>query len=144
MSANPGPPRPDPDDGTLMATFWQGVREHRILLQRCTQCEALQFPPRPFCARCLASALTWEPIDGIGTVWSWCRYFHVYDERFRDEVPYNVALIKLNAGPTLIASLVNLDGVDVTMDMPVEPVFDVRDPPHVVLRFQPRGRDQIR
>ena len=50
--------------------FWDGVREHRLLVQRCASCGALRHPPRPMCPAC--RSLAWETTEatGRGTVYS--------------------------------------------------------------------------
>ena len=64
-----------PPDGELMATrlaptispdtefFWNGVRDHKLLIQRCTGCQALRQPARPMCPTC--NSLDWDTIESI-------------------------------------------------------------------------------
>ncbi|MGB8208771.1 MAG: zinc ribbon domain-containing protein, partial [Mycobacterium sp.] len=50
--------------------FWDGLRDHKLLIQRCSGCGTLRNPPRPMCPNC--RSLEWEPIEssGRGTVYS--------------------------------------------------------------------------
>ena len=56
-------------DPTL-APFWQGAASGRLMIQRCTACGAHQFPPRPFCLTCDATAPEWARAGGEGVVHS--------------------------------------------------------------------------
>ena len=38
--------------------FWDGVAEHRLLIQRCAQCGTLRHPPSPMCGSC--GSLEWD------------------------------------------------------------------------------------
>jgi uncharacterized OB-fold protein len=43
---------------------------------------------------------------------------------FTEDVSYNVAEVELEEGPRLLTNLVAIDNNDITIDMPVEIVFD--------------------
>ena len=73
--------------------LWDGFREHRLLIQRCTGCGTLRHPPRPMCPRC--NALGWDTIasSGRGTVHSFVMPKHPPMPFLGDD--YIVALIDL-------------------------------------------------
>ena len=50
--------------------FWDGVKAHQLLIQRCAGCGRLRHPPRPMCPSC--HSLEWETVEasGSGTVYS--------------------------------------------------------------------------
>jgi len=51
--------------------------------------------------------------------------FHqAYFSSVKDDIPYNVAEVELEEGPRLLTNLVAVDNGDITIDMPVEVVFD--------------------
>ncbi|WP_420408065.1 Zn-ribbon domain-containing OB-fold protein [Hoeflea sp.] len=83
-------------DPTL-GTYWQGVDEGRVLIQRCSACGAHQFPPRPFCLSCDADAPEWIVASRKGVVYSITK-LHSPPERGQA-----VALIALHEGPRLLA-----------------------------------------
>ena len=43
------------------AFFWDGLKEHKLLIQRCAACGVLRHPPRPMCPRC--NSLDWDAVD---------------------------------------------------------------------------------
>ena len=116
-------PIPGRDD----AFFWEGVAQHRLLLQHCAQCDHVRMPPGPMCPQC--HSLEWEARDasGRGTVHSWILSHHPTEA---DAAPRIVVLVDLAEGVRLISNLLcDLD--DVEPEMPVEVVF--RDYHGVVL-----------
>ena len=132
------PRRPTPDaDSPLVGHFWRAVRDGRLEFQRCAACGYLRWPPAPLCPECLAGGGEWTAVDGRGSVWSFGIYEHVYHEAFRGEVPYNVALVELDAGPRLITNLVGLPNEALRIGMRVLPVFEALGPDVTLVRFRP-------
>lgn len=120
--------------------FWNGLREHKLLIQRCGGCGALRHPPRPMCPAC--RSLGWEPVvaSGRGTVYS---YVLPHEPKFPFfEYPYIVALIELAEGVRLVSNLCDIDPADVTVGMDVEVFyqeFDGADGGLVLHQFRPVG-----
>jgi uncharacterized protein len=86
----------------------------------CPHCEAKIFPPRDVCPECGQEAKTLYSFSGRGEVYS---YTTVYEPPagYEDNVPYTVALIKLEEGPLVTAQLTDLEG-EVQIGAPVEMV----------------------
>jgi uncharacterized OB-fold protein len=118
--------------------FWNGVRDHKLLIQRCAGCQALRHPPRPMCPRC--NALAWDTIEssGRGEVYSFVMPRHPPFPWF--EGTYVVALVALEEGIRLVSNLCEIDPGDVTIGMPVEVFFEHFDDGLVLPQFRPAGR----
>ncbi|MEY8015100.1 Zn-ribbon domain-containing OB-fold protein [Mycobacterium servetii] len=117
--------------------FWNGLREHRLLIQRCGGCGALRHPPRPMCPAC--RSLDWEAVEasGRGTVYS---YVMPHEPKFPfSEYPYIVALIELAEGVRLVSNLCDIDPADVTVGMEVEVFYQEFDDGLVLHQFRPVG-----
>ncbi|MGW8970344.1 bifunctional MaoC family dehydratase N-terminal/OB-fold nucleic acid binding domain-containing protein [Streptomyces platensis] len=73
---NPRPRRPRPVINRDNAGFWEGVRGHRLLIQRCTGCRTLRFPWLPGCNSC--GSPEWDTVEasGAGTVFSYVVMHH--------------------------------------------------------------------
>lgn len=86
----------------------------------CPHCEAKIFPPRDVCPECGQEAKSLYSFSGRGEVYS---YTTVYEPPagYEENVPYTVALIKLEEGPMVTAQLTDLDG-EVKIGAPVEMV----------------------
>ena len=52
-----GLPTPVAEPDGLSAPYWAGLRQNRLLVQRCRNCESWQFGPEWLCHRCKRSQL---------------------------------------------------------------------------------------
>ena len=69
MSMIPGLERPAPVPNELTKPFWDACNERRLVLQICTSCERLQYPPTRRCDECgLADSFEWKEVQGRGTL----------------------------------------------------------------------------
>ncbi len=77
----------------------------RFELQVCAACAAVQYPPREACHQCLSTALVWQPQDGAGTLMTETLVRHSLELFFRERAPWRVGMVRLAAGPTVVAYL---------------------------------------
>ena len=115
-------PLPTPTDETR--GYWEGCRLGELRLQRCTGCSRIQFPPRRFCSGCLSAGLEWFRASGRGTVWSHSVVRYPISPAFSAEVPYVVALIRLEEGPSMMAGVRECSLEEVRIGMAVEVAFE--------------------
>jgi len=133
-----GPMRPVSDpESSLVGHFWRAAREGRLEFQHCAACGYLRWPPAVLCPECLAPGGAWIEVDGLGAIWSFAIYEQVYHEAFRGEVPYNVALVELEAGPRLITNIVGLPNEQLQIGLRVRPIFEALGPDLTLVRFRP-------
>ena len=85
--------------------FWDGLKDRRLLIQRCDGCGALRHPPRPMCPHC--RSLAWTPVEsaGRGVVVSAVQPRHPQFPWFEDG--YVVALVELDEGIRIVTNLVD-------------------------------------
>jgi uncharacterized OB-fold protein len=123
-------PIPDRDS----APWWEAVRRHELLLQKCVRCTALRFPPRAVCNTCQSRETAWVPAAGTATVQSWIVTHHVFTRPAAGAVPYVVALVRLDDGDDLLmygnivttddaGGVIAADPRTIMAGMPVEAVF---------------------
>jgi len=127
--------RPAPTIGPDTEFFWNGLREHKLLIQRCNGCGALRHPPRPMCPKC--RSLDWDTIEasGRGTVYS---YVMPHEPRFPFlDYPYIVVLVELAEGIRVVSNLCDIDPADVTVGMDVEVFYQAFDDGLVLHQFRP-------
>ena len=79
--------------------------EGRFALQACRDCGHVQYPPREACGRCLSIRLQWRAQDGIGELVADTTLHHSNDLFFRERLPWRLGLVKLAAGPAVVAHL---------------------------------------
>ena len=86
-----------------------------------SDCKTKLFPPRDICLECSAPAKELYTFSGLGEVYS---YTTIYDapHGFEHNVPYTVALIKLEEGPIITAQVTDTDKESVHIGMSVEMV----------------------
>jgi len=104
--------------------FWKAAHEGRLVAQRCNDCEKLRLPASPVCDACLSERSEWTELGGQGTVWSVCEFHRAYFASFADELPYNVALVKLDEGPRLYTNLIGVPSSQITIGHRVIVAFD--------------------
>ncbi|OBH28157.1 nucleic acid-binding protein [Mycobacterium sp. E342] len=115
--------------------FWNGLRDNKLLIQRCGGCGRLRHPPRPMCPHC--RSLDWGTVksSGRGTVYS---YVMPHEPKFPFfEYPYVVALVELEEGVRLVSNLTDIDPADVRTGMPVEVYYQGFDNDLVLHQFRP-------
>ena len=82
------------------------------MVQNCTDCNTLQYPPRSACRDCGSAKLDWKETSGRGHILS---YMVVADGRLtrtRPDQPFNLAVITLDEDPR-INFYSNLPGIPV-------------------------------
>lgn len=104
--------------------FWEGCRMGKLMLQRCVECQQYQFYPRLYCVECGADAPAWVEVSGRGVVYSYTIIRQNKSPEFRNDVPYNVAIVQLAEGPRMLSNIVEVSHDDLRVDMPVMVVFD--------------------
>lgn len=126
-------PRPTPES----APFWEGCREHRLMLQRCMSCGTYQFYPRIICAHCMSDQIEWQVASGRGTVETYTIVTRAISEAYSDDVPYVIALITLAEGPRMMSNVIECDVERVTCGLPVEVVFERWSAEITMPKFRP-------
>jgi len=79
--------------------------EGRFELQHCFDCATVQYPPRAACHKCLSHRLEWRESDGAGKLISDTVLHHSNELYYRERVPLRLGLVRLDAGPSLLAHL---------------------------------------
>jgi len=77
----------------------------RFELQQCRDCQAVQYPPREACHRCLSIRLVWKIQSGKGELLAETLLHHSNDLFFRERLPWRLGLVRLECGPTVVAHL---------------------------------------
>lgn len=131
--------RPIPEVSPALAPYFAAARAGRLVVQRCTGCSALRFPPRELCSACLATEATWQEVSGRGEIFSYYVMHQVYHQGFAAEVPYAVVVVKLEEGPKLTSNVVDCPLDEIAIGMPVEVVFEELSPEVTLPKFHRRA-----
>ncbi len=117
----PRPPRPHPALTQDNAFWFEGAREHQLLIQHCTSCGTLRHPPLPACANC--GSLEWDTVEssGRGTLYSYVVVHYPQVPSF--EYPLPIGLVELEEGTRVVANLGGMEREDITIGLPVRAEF---------------------
>jgi uncharacterized OB-fold protein len=128
-------PRPRPSTNLDNAWWFEGAKEHKLLIQKCSSCGALRHPPGPMCPSC--QSLEWEKLEasGKGTVYSFVTNHYPQVPSF--DYPLNVSLIELEEGTRLIANVIGIPAEEVEIGMAVEVQFEDHDAELSLPSFRP-------
>src|ERR1700737_3783443 len=93
-------PKLIPVADTLSKPFWDAVNQRRLVLQRCTACDRLQYPPQQACQVCGSPpGRRGQEVEGKGHI---AAYIVIEDGRLNRRMPdqpYNMAMVTLDADP---------------------------------------------
>ncbi len=97
--------------------FWQGLRDGKLLIQRCKSCSTLRHPPQPMCEKC--QSLQWDTIEsaGKGSVYTFT-VMH-YPEIPPFDYPNVIVLVDLDEGVRIVSQMIDVKPGDVQIGMPV-------------------------
>ncbi|MGI9422389.1 MAG: SDR family NAD(P)-dependent oxidoreductase [Hyphomicrobiaceae bacterium] len=110
----PPPPKKDPQKRTVSPTLPPERRsraslglsaaaaEGRFMLQVCSACNTLQYPPRDACCNCLSVDLRWEDVSPSGELLAETTIRTSTNLYFRERTPWRSGSVKLDAGPVII------------------------------------------
>jgi uncharacterized OB-fold protein len=122
-SETSGPQLDAPD----FAPFFDGCREHRLLVQRCRQGH-LAWPPRPACPVCNDLTRSWEQVDGRGRLYSWTVIHRTSVASLASLLPFTVGIVSLDDHPAIrFVGRCLSDGSDLHLGTEMEVVFEQVD-----------------
>jgi uncharacterized protein len=125
----PGLAGPVASPDGLDAPFWQGLREDKLVLQRCGACRHWQWGAEWICHRCLSFDMRYEETRADGVVYSYERVWHPVHPALKDQGPYLVALVELPHadGVRLVGNLLGDPRAPVGIGERVKGVFEHHD-----------------
>jgi uncharacterized OB-fold protein len=135
-----GLPIPVAEADGLSAPYWNGLRDNRLLVQRCEHCRTWQFGPEWLCHRCHAFDPEWTEVEPRGRIFSWERVWHPSHAALRNHGPYIAVLVELPQadGVRMVGNLIGDPMQQVVIGAEVEGVFEHHrdpDPPYSLLQW---------
>jgi uncharacterized protein len=106
------------------APYWEYCKNHELRMQKCKQCGHIRFPPGIVCPKCHSMEYDWTKMSGKGKIFTWVVFQKAFHEAYKEEIPYAVAIIKLEEGPKMESNITGIGPHEIKMDMPVELYFD--------------------
>ena len=76
--------------------YFKHCAAHEFHLQKCDECGIIRYPPGAACHQCGSLDSSWVPVEGKGTLYSYCEVHHGIQPAFRERVPYMILLVELD------------------------------------------------
>jgi uncharacterized OB-fold protein len=109
-----------------VARFWREIpQRYNLKGNKCGSCDVIFFPPKeacPYCRRKSMGKMEEIKLSGKGEIVSYT-IIHVGPEDFEEQVPYPIAIVKLEEGPQITAQIVDCKNEEVKIGMKVESTF---------------------
>jgi len=130
------PKKPVPIVNPWARPFWKAAREGRLIIQQCRDCKKFIFYPRIACIHCSSEKLEWVEAAGKGTIYSYTVVETNAPSAFMKDVPYVVAIVRLEEGVQMLTNIVGCDPYQVRCDMPVQVTFEKLDDEFSLPKFR--------
>lgn len=123
--------RPHPVPRGEERIFFDALREHRLVFQRCPECAAVVFPLRTICPGCASEDLTLDESSRRGVIQSFTTQYRAGSKLLADTVPYTLALVDLDEGFRVLTGAPTDGGIAVDVRVRID--FDDADLEQTVL-----------
>lgn len=119
-----GMPAPQPVLDDL--PYWQACQEQRLVIRHCEQCHQFFHPPLPYCQKCGSSQLSWKPVSGHGTVYSYTVGHYAVHPSLKGHGPYNVSVVLLDDADDvrIVSNVVDAEPPALRIGLPVTVCFE--------------------
>jgi len=134
------PKKPIPIVNPWARPFWKAAREGKLIIQQCKDCGRHIFYPRIACIHCSSEKVDWVQASGKGTVYSYTVVESNAPSAFIQDMPYVVAVVRLEEGVQMLTNIVGCDPYQVRCDMPVQVTFEKLDDEFSLPKFRPSIR----
>ena len=111
--------------------FWEAANQGKLLLKRCLSCNEVHYYPRALCPFCFGETL-WEESKGQGAIYT-------YSVMRRAPVPYAIAYVTLDEGPTIMTNIVDCDFDSLRIGQRVRLTYQPSESGQQVAMFAPTG-----
>ena len=135
MSEKPKRPRAAPTPTNITKPFWDGVNQHKLLLQYDPDAKRYQFYPRAGSVYTGKRNLEWKEAAGTGTIYSWTETYVPF-RGFEGQEPYLIACVELDEGVRLMSLLRNCTASEVEIGMRVRLIYETINPEFEYFAFE--------
>jgi uncharacterized OB-fold protein len=131
--------KPLPVITDLTRPFWTAAKEGRLVMQKCANCDTVNFHPKPWCIECGSRDLKWTDIKPKGTVYSFT-ISHTVAMNFpgwKDDLPVLLGLIDLDDGARMYGQVTHCTPEDIHIGMRVSAYFEAISEEAGIPKFRP-------
>ncbi len=116
--------KPLPCPTAVSQPYWDGLRRHVLVLQRCGACGKVRHYPRPLCDACHSFEVTWIEASCKGAVHSWTETHHPFHPGFEADLPLTLVTVDLEEGVRLQCPLRDAERADLALGKGIEISFE--------------------
>ncbi len=117
--------------------YWEALKQHKLVLQRCKLCSKAWFPIGPACPHCFSLEFEWANMSGRGVLHNFVIYHKAWAPWLEKRVPYAVIQVELDEGPRLTTNLLDCAVSDIKIGTRVEAAFEDITDEITLLQFRP-------
>lgn len=124
-------------------SFYDFLKEKKIMGTKCKDCRKVYLPPRPICPECIKSEMEWVKFEGKGKLKAFTSISvaptHMLNAGYTRDNPYIFGVVQLDSGPSISAIILNVDAKNpenIAIDSPMTVEF-VKIGEKVLLGFKP-------
>ena len=111
--------------------YYEACGQDRLLVKYCNDCGKYHHYPRPLCPMCFSDKTEFRAAKGTGTI-------HSFSITRATPVPYAIAFVTLDEGPSMMTNIVDCDLDTIRCDQRVTVCFKPTDDPKIKLpMFRP-------
>jgi uncharacterized OB-fold protein len=112
--------------------YFEAATQGKLLVKYCNGCGQHHHYPRALCPFCFSDQTVWKESAGLGTIYSYSV------TRVSGPVPYVVAYVTLDEGPTMLTNIVDCDLDSIRCGQKVQVTFKHSENGTGVPMFKPR------
>ena len=118
-------------------SYWNGLKENKVVLQRCNACGKAWFPIGPACMHCFSFDFKWDAMSGKGVLHNYVVYHKAWMPWMESRVPYAVIQVELDEGPRLTTNILDWPLAEVKIGMRMKAAYEQVNEKITLLQFRP-------
>jgi uncharacterized OB-fold protein len=132
--------KPLPDFRPETKPYWEGCKNHELVLPRSKETGKFFFYPRAMSpGDDMSEDIEWVKASGKATVWTYSIHHMGPSKAYKGDPPYVVALVEMEEGVKMMTNIVDVDPHAVHIGMEVEVVYDDITDEVTLPKFKPVG-----
>lgn len=119
--------------------YWDALRRHELIYQKCRSCGTQFSPYQPLCPQCWSEEVDDRKSSGRGRVYTFSIVYRAPMPSFKADLPYAVAIVELDEGFFMTTNIIGCPPDQVRIGMPVEVEFVDATDDITLPKFRPLG-----
>ena len=116
--------KPLPAIDPLTKPYWEHATAHRAVGAEMLRCGDRHFPPGRCAPPACPTPRSGRLVSGNGTLLTWGRFHRAYWDGYKDDLPYDVCVVRLDEGPLVVSNFARAAPENLHTGMPLRAVFD--------------------